>query len=402
MRILMVNKFLYPNGGSETYIFKLGEYLVKQGHKVEYFGMEHPRRCVANHVNAYTETMDFHNAGKLTKMTYPLKTIYSREAREKIHLVLEDFKPDVVHINNYNFQLTPSILLEIDSYRKKTGRKVRIIATAHDYQVVCPNHMMYRPEAKEVCDMCLGGKYSNCFKKRCIHGSAGKSAIGTIEAVFWNTKRTYRLLDQIICPSQFMKSKIDTNPLLCDKTMVLYNFTDEVTNNNTKKLDYILYFGRFSEEKGIHTLLQVCKKLPKIPFVFAGSGPLEDCMKGINNVKNVGFQHGNKLQKLIQEARLTIYPSEWYENCPFSIIESQMYGTPVIGARIGGIPELIQDGVTGRLFESGNADDLQSKIEEVWKNKEILTTYSMNCKAVHFDTIAEYVEQLIKIYAGVE
>ncbi len=113
MKILFVNKFLYPNGGSETYIFKLGEALTARGHEVEYFGMEHEGRCVGNRVNAYTSDMDFHNASKLTKLTYPLKTIYSTEARKKIRLVLDDFKPDVVHLNNFNYQLTPSIILEI-------------------------------------------------------------------------------------------------------------------------------------------------------------------------------------------------------------------------------------------------------------------------------------------------
>ena len=104
IRILMINKFLYPNGGSETYIFKLGDYLKKLGNEVQYFGMEHEGRCVGNAVNAYTSDMDFHGGSKLAKLTYPLKTIYSSEARKKIRLVLDDFKPDVCHINNVEYQ----------------------------------------------------------------------------------------------------------------------------------------------------------------------------------------------------------------------------------------------------------------------------------------------------------
>lgn len=104
MRILMINKFLYPNGGSETYIFKLGDYLKSQGHEVQYFGMEHEGRCVGNAVNAYTSDMDFHGGSKLSKLTYPIKTIYSSEARKKLRLVLEDFQPDVAHISNVYYQ----------------------------------------------------------------------------------------------------------------------------------------------------------------------------------------------------------------------------------------------------------------------------------------------------------
>ena len=142
MKILMINKFLYPNGGSETYIFKLGDYLKSQGHEVQYFGMEHEGRCVGNRVNAYTSDMDFHGGNKLSKLTYPLKTIYSSEAKKQIRKVLDDFKPDICHLNNFNYQLTPSIILEINNWRKTGNKKCKIIFTAHDYQLVCPNHMV--------------------------------------------------------------------------------------------------------------------------------------------------------------------------------------------------------------------------------------------------------------------
>ena len=134
MRILLINKFLHPNGGSETYIFKLGEHLQKKGHEVQYFGMEHPERCVGNHIDSYTENMDFHNGNIFSKITYPIKTIYSKEARKKLRLVLDDFKPDVCHLNNFNYQLTPSIILEIVKWRNDNNRECKIIYTAHDYK----------------------------------------------------------------------------------------------------------------------------------------------------------------------------------------------------------------------------------------------------------------------------
>ena len=136
MRVLIINKFLYSNGGSETYIFKLGEALEQHGHEVQYFGMEHEGRCVGNRVNAYTSDMDFHGGSKLSKLTYPIKTIYSKEARVQLRKVLDDFKPDVCHLNNFNYQLTPSIILEIVKWRKETGRDCKIIFTAHDYQLL--------------------------------------------------------------------------------------------------------------------------------------------------------------------------------------------------------------------------------------------------------------------------
>lgn len=400
MKVLMINKFLYPNGGSETYIFKLGDYLKSHGDEVQYFGMEHEGRCVGNAVNAYTSDMDFHNGSKLSKLTYPIKTIYSSEARKKLRLVMDDFQPDVCHINNFNYQLTPSIILEIVKWRKQTGHECRIVFTAHDYQLVCPNHMCINPNTGENCEKCLGGHFLNCTKGKCIHGSTAKSAIGTMEALFWKLNGVYKYIDAMICCSEFLKTKMDTNPLFAEKTVALHNFVDKVEWKEVRKKDYILYFGRFSKEKGIDTQTKVCKELPDVQFIFAGTGPLEDAINGIPNIKNVGFQKGAALEQLIREARFSIYPSEWYENCPFSVMESQMYSTPVLGANIGGIPELIDVGKTGELFESGNATELKEKIRKLWSDKELTDQYIQNCQDISFDDIDEYGEKLMKIYQG--
>lgn len=394
MKILMINKFLHPNGGSETYIFKLGEYLISQGHEVQYFGMEHEGRQVGNEVNAYTSDMDFHGGSKLAKLTYPIKTIYSTEARKKIRLVLEDFQPDVCHLNNFNYQLTPSVILEIVKWRKETGRNCRIVFTAHDYQLICPNHMCNNPNSHENCEKCLGGQFIHCLKGKCIHGSTAKSAVGMLEAYVWKWNGVYKYIDTIICCSQFMKNKMDSNPLFAQKTVAIHNFIDKPEWEETKKKDYVLYFGRFSKEKGIETLIKVCKQLPEIPFLFAGTGPLEETINNVKNIRNVGFQTGEKLEQLIREASFSIYPSEWYENCPFSVMESQMYGTPVVGADIGGIPELVRNGETGELFESGNEKDLKEKIERLWRDKERLEEYRENCSKVRFVGIEEYAEKI--------
>ena len=390
MKILMINKFLHPNGGSETYIFKLGAYLQTQGHEVQYFGMEHENRIVGNRVNAYTSNMDFHGGSKLSKLLYPIKTIYSAEARKKIRLVLEDFQPDVCHLNNFNYQLTPSIILEIRKWEKQSGHKCKIIYTAHDYQLVCPNHMCNNPNTHENCEKCLGGHFLNCTKGKCIHGSLAKSAIGTMEATFWKWMGIYKQIDKIICCSYFMKTKLDTYPVLADKTVAMHNFVDAVEAKQVQKKDYVLYFGRYSQEKGIATLIQAAKELPEIPFVFAGSGPLEHLLEGIPNIQNVGFQRGEALETLIREARFTVYPSEWYENCPFSVMESQMYGTPVLGANIGGIPELIRVGETGELFESGNAEQLGQKICELWNDYEKTAMFAERCSSLVFSDLEQY------------
>lgn len=405
MKILMVNKFLYPNGGSETYLFETGRQLQKMGHEVQYFGMEHEGRIVGNRVESYTSGMDFHS-GKLAKLTYPFRIIYSTEARRKIRRVLDDFQPDVVHLNNFNFQLTPSVLMEIEKYRKQTGHAVRVLYTAHDYQLICPNHMMRIPGTGENCECCLERGFWQCAVHRCIHNSRIRSILGSMEGDLYHRLGTYRHLDCLICPSRFMKEKLDHNPLFRGKTIAMHNFvgsTEEaprVPGRKTEKKEYVLYFGRFAQEKGIRTLLNACRTLPEIPFIFAGSGPLEAEVNGVENVENMGFQTGDALKQLIAEAAFSIYPSEWYENCPFSVMESISYGTPVIGADIGGIPELVVQGRTGELFASGDVDELCNKIWKLWNNRQLLSEYTENCQKKSFDTVGEYCKKLVSLYSA--
>ena len=403
MKILMVNKFLHPNGGSETYIFKLGEELVRGGHEVQYFGMEHEKRAVGNHLDIYTDNMDFHT-GKLQKLLYPFKIIYSKEAYQKIGKVLKDFKPDVVHLNNINFQLTPSVIDAVKKYKKKTGRKVKIIATAHDYQWVCPNHMLMIPSSGQMCFACEGGKYMNCSKNKCIHNSLVKSILGSVEAFFYKWNGIYKEIDKVICPSEFLNKKLATNPVFKNKTVTMHNFVvqDEVKQSETKlpnlPKEYVIYFGRYAKEKGIQTLLEVCKKLPHIDFVFAGNGPLEAEVNKVENIINVGFQTGSNLKELITGAKFFVFPSQWYENCPFAVIESQLLGTPVAASDLGGTKELVKDKQTGELYPGEDADALEKVMENLWQDEEKIQRYKANCKQVRFDSLEEYCKKILELY----
>ena len=397
MKILMVNKFLYPHGGSETYILDLGKQLSAMGHEVQYFGMDAEKRIVGNRAESYTSAMDFHTT-RLQKLLYPFKIIYSVEARKKIRVVLEDFEPDVVHLNNINFQITPSILHEIDKWRKNKKKKVKIVYTAHDAQWVCPNHLMMIPSTKELCLRCKNGNYIECTKNRCIHNSKVKSILGTIEACLYRQIKIYKKVDTIICPSEFMKSVLVSNPAIADRLVVLHNYCSIDTSTRYEKKNYALYFGRYSEEKGIATLIQACKKMPEVSFVFAGDGPLKEQVENLPNVKNLGFLKGEKLQRVIGEAKFVVVPSVCYENCPFTVIESQCLGTPVIGSDLGGIPELMDIGKTGEVFEAGNVEKLAEGIKRLWNDEKKCMEYSEACRGKRFSDLKEYCSNLEKIY----
>ena len=394
MKILMVNKFLYPNGGSETYMFKLGAYLKSIGHEVEYFGMEHEGRCVSNSLGLYTETMDFHNSSALKKIKLSLKTIYSKEAKDKMLAVLENFKPDVVHLNNFNFQLTPSIIYAV----KEKG--IALVETVHDCQIACPNHRMYIEHKSENCDACLGGNYFNCAKNKCVHNSAVQSLLAAAESYIYHKKNTYNLVDRYICPSNYMKETIAKGGIEESRLTVLHNFIEKNNKDYTLQTNekYVLYFGRISIEKGIKTLVDVIKELPHIKFVFVGDGPLEDYCKSIENLELAGRKSGNELKQYIANAEFSVCPSEWYENCPMTIIESLSLATPVIGSDLGGIPELISNNYTGLIFKHNDKEDLKKKISYLWENDEIISKMSKNAINSSDNTIEKYTEKLLKIY----
>ena len=400
MRVLIINKFLYPKGGSETYIFSLAETLRAHGHQVQFFGLRNAKNIVGNRIDALVSDMEFADGVK-KNLTAPLRIIYNRQARREIRRVLDDFQPDALHVNNIEFHLTPSILLEIDQWRRQSGKSCRVVYTAHDYQLVCPSHGMFTPDRRP-CEKCLDGRYSHCIRAKCIKGSALKSMLGAADAYYWRRRNVYKAVDAFICCSRFLKDKLDTQPQYSGKTVALHNFVHVPACPDVQKKDYVLYFGRLSPEKGADALLKAAERMPGQAFVFAGSGPSEAKARGIPNVRCVGFQSGAALYRLIAEARLSVCPSECYENCPFSIIESISLGTPVVGARIGGIPELIPPGQTGELFPAGDVDALVRAIQQVGAAEAASGAYSRNCSAADFETAQSYYDRLITLYRAAE
>lgn len=394
MKVLLVNKFLYPKGGAETYVFKLGKLLEREGHEVQYFGLKDDRNIVGNRINALAQPRDF-QAGLRANFKKPLSIIYNSDARKQIGRVLEDFNPDVVHLNNIHYHLTPSIISECGKYRKQVNKNLKIVYTAHDYQLICPSHGLFDNQLN-ICEKCIGGNYLHCLKTKCIKNSYLKSLIGALDAYFWKAKNVYSYVDTIICCSHFLKSKLDTDKRFRGKTIAIHNFIEKAPYREVKKQGYILEFGHLSKDKGTYTVLEVAKRHPEIKFVFAGFGEAVEDIVRIPNAEYVGFQSGEKLEMLIRNAALTVCPSECYENCPFAVIESQMYGTPVVGSNRGGTPELIERGVTGEVFNAGDADDLERQIMRIYKDG--LERYTQNCLKSDFETQDTYIAKLLEVY----
>ena len=396
MRILMVNKFLYPRGGCETYMLNLAQELKAKGHEVEYFGMYDEKNTVGNSLGLYTTNMDFHSTGA-ARFLYPFKIIYSMEAKKKLGKVLDDFRPDVVHMNNINFQLTPSVIYAV----KK--RNIPLIQTVHDYQMICPNHLLYSFDEVKPCERCIGGSKFNCFKYSCIHGSKAKSLIGAIEAKLYSVLKTYKKVDLYICPSRFLEEKLlSASDLYKGKTLTLHNFIEkkQLPQKIAPEKPYVAFAARLSKEKGVTLLYEAAKLLPQYSFVVAGSGPDGECLNDVPNITMKGFLSGDELTSFMANARVMLLPSVWYENCPLSILETHSFGVPVITMNSGGMAELVEDGKTGALVGEPTPEAVAEAIRRCFEDEEYYNTLKKNCETMRDKIIgvSEYSDIVIEKY----
>lgn len=397
MRILQVSKFLVRRGGVETYLLDLGSLLEGAGHDVQYFGLDDPDKVVGNRWGIYAPNMELGGKQGVSRVKDIAKTIDSAENAERMAQLLEAFQPDVVHFNNIHYHLTPSVLEAAASYKASAGKPVGVVMTMHDYHCVVPCDGCMNNRSYEICDTCLDGRFARCVGRGCTRGGRAKSLVATLEAYHWKRWRVYTRLDSVICPSDYMKRKFDRVPEFAGRTVHLPNFTN-LERRTYEKGRYVLYFGAYNRDKGVATLLEVAKRHPEIAFKFAGRGPLAPSMQGIPNVEDLGFNTGDALRAIVGRATLTAAPSEWLENSPFAVLEALCSGTPVLGARIGGIPELIDEGVTGELFEFRNPDDLEAKLVALWNDPERCARYAANCATFEPMSSSKYLDALMGVY----
>ena len=275
MKILLVNKYHYVKGGSETYYFGLADLLTKLGHEVIYFSMADINNKPCEQEKYFVSNVDFNsNISTLQKVKAGFRVLYSFEAKKNISALIEQEHPDIVHINLVHRHITLSIVRAIKKYN------IPIVFTIHDLNCICPNHEML--VNGHVCEKCLHGRYSNCIKNKCVKGSTAKSTLAAIEATNYKRMKIYDDIDLYITPSYFYKKKLEESGIIHSEIIHIKNFlpTDTVYSDNNPDNGYLLYFGRISEEKGVLTLVKAVEKLENnIPLIILGTGPIEDEIK---------------------------------------------------------------------------------------------------------------------------
>lgn len=389
MRILLSNKFYYRRGGDCVCTLNLERLLKAHGHEVAVFAMDYPE-------NLETPWRKYF-PGNMSKWMAFTRPFGSQEVKRKFRRLLDDFRPEVVHLNNIHTQLSPVIA------GLAHRRGIRVVWTLHDYKLLCPRYDCLRG-GSTICELCFGGDKTPCRTYRCMKGSRLASEVGYREAVMWNRERLEACTDLFVCPSRFMAEKMAQGGFRKDKLKVLCNFIDtgKFRKDSHDREDYYCYVGRLSHEKGVGTLVEAAARLPYRLKVIGG-GPLLEQLKTKNgqlsgNVEFLGFRQWDGIKEIVGRARFTVIPSEWYENNPLSVIEAQCLGTPVLGARIGGIPELIDEDVNGMTFESGNTDDLTERIKAMFSAK---FDYKAIANAAMERYNAEsYYNEIMKIYGS--
>ena len=360
MKILLSNKFYYPRGGDCIYTMNLEQLLKKHGHEVAVFAMQYPEN-IQNEWEKYFPSEVKFSIG-LSAVEAVRRPLGTKEVKKKFIALLDDFQPDVVHLNNIHSQLSPVIA------RIAYKRSIKTVWTLHDYKLLCSRYDCLQ-NGKQICELCFTDK-KQVLQNRCMKNSLFASAIAYLESKKWSREKLENYTDVFICPSRFMADKMKQGKFDINKIKVLCNFIDVEKTKREKfdKENYYCYVGRLSNEKGIKTLIEVAKQLP-FQLKIVGGGPLSNELQQMTkseNIEFVGYKPWDEIKEIVGKARFMVIPSEWYENNPLSVIEAQCLGTPVLGANIGGIPELIEVGKNGMLFESRNIGDLKTKIEQMF------------------------------------
>lgn len=393
-RVLIVNKFYYPRGGDCVCTINLERLLKEQGHEVAIYAMNYPENinCVDSHY--FATQIDF-SGGIKDKLRAIKRTIGMGDIKQSFKKILDDFQPDVVHLQNIHSYLSPVLA------KMAKDRGCKVVWTLHDYKLLCPSYSCLRDG--EPCELCFNDK-SQVLKKKCMKNSLVASALAYIEALKWNKTCLQQYTDTFICPSSFMKEKMLQGGFDEKKLSVLCNFVDPVklerfaTTPLVAREDYYCYVGRLSQEKGVATLLRAASQL-LYKLKIAGDGPIGNDLRNkyadCKNIEFLGHCDADAVSRLISNARFSVIPSEWYENNPLSVIESLCGGTPVVGANMGGIPELIADN-NGIVFSSGKEKSLQDAIIKAWNTKWEYAVIKKNSLS-RFSPNAHY-EELMQIY----
>jgi len=388
MKVLNVSQSFEVRGGSDVYFHLLTDLLRENGVLVEEFAS-------SNNDDQFPKEIDFENSGISDVFGY----IYNFEAKRKIDKYVKGKKFDIAHLHIYYGMLTSSILQPLKN------NSIPIIQTLHEYKLYDGNN---------ICFTCKNNNFYKSLTKNCNRNSFARTALSAVESYVSLSFGSQSLIDHYITVSDFQKKQIVDMGFDANKMTTVHNFV-EVNNKfiNNKIGDYVLYFGRLEKEKGIQVLLDCFKNLSSsVKLVIVGDGSYRDevimqieTSKTLQlNTKYLGFKQRNEVNIIIQNAKFIVVPSIWYETFGLTVIEAMSFSKPVIGSNLGGITEIIDDGIDGYLVEANNSNLLTEKIIRLWDDNSLVKTMGENAllkvkerfsKEAHLNKIKDVYEKVL-------
>jgi glycosyltransferase involved in cell wall biosynthesis len=367
MRVVNANKFYYHKGGAETAYFQTARLLEEHGHEVVPFAMRHPENEPTPWSRFFPSQVEFRApGGPASRLKRAARVIWSGEARDRMRDLLNEARPDLVHLHNIAHQLSPSILEPV----KDAG--LPAVQSLHDYKLTCPTYL-HRTPAGEICERCKGGHYAQCVIHRCNAGSVSMSLVNAVEATWHRARHSYDAVDLFLCPSAFQYAKCLEFGVPAERLALVPHFV--YASDFAPRFeagDHALFAGRLSSEKGVGTLLEAVALVAGLRLLLAGEGPDRATLEaraqelGIQDrVRFAGYLRGADYESAWREAAYLVLPSECYEVRPMVIHEAYARGKPVVATRIGSIPEIVSEGVTGLLVKPGDARALAAGLQEM-------------------------------------
>ncbi len=414
MKILMVDKYYFIKGGAERYYFELKAVLERHGHQVIPFSMRHKQNFDSEYSAFFVDQIEFNELRGWQKLAMLPKitgrVLWSTQAQDRIAQLIRQTKPDIAHLHMIDHQISPSILPVLRKYG------IPILQTVHQYKLICPNYRMYIEQKEQICEKCIGGQFYHAVLEKCHKNALFPSFLVSVESYLHRGLGVYNHVALFHAPSAFIGQKLVTGGVEDRRVRHLFyaiNVADYKPHYDHQ--GYFLYFGRLSSEKGIFTLLKAMKTIVQCPLKIVGDGPLRNDLERfavqneLANVEFAGLKSGEELKQIVANAMFVVVPSEWYENSPLVVYEAFALGKPVVGAAIGGIPELVDHGKNGLLFRAGDFEDLAEQIRHLLGHPEKLKPYGMagRLKAeqqfdaeCHYDHIMEIYQSLLSSPTG--